>query len=296
MPTIRRNDRGLAIDAPAKINLFLEILGKRDDGFHELETLMVSVSLADTLTVEPADDLRLTIDGNPDLPTDDTNLILKAARLLAEHTGCSRGAHFHLTKRIPTGGGLGGGSSNAVAALRLASTLWELDVSDGELMKLGGRLGSDVPFFVADGPAICRGRGEIVEPCRLPWGELSLVLLFPAVHVSTPRVFQSGIIDLTSPRRTLSFLTGPPETNEARAAAGRLFNRLESATFELYPELNEIATMAGSLDAPGWRMSGSGSTFYVLAESPTHAEELARQISTDLCVCQVVSTLIHPPS
>ncbi|MFI5268953.1 MAG: 4-(cytidine 5'-diphospho)-2-C-methyl-D-erythritol kinase, partial [Chloroflexota bacterium] len=167
--------------ACAKINLTLEVTGKRPDGYHELISLMQTVSLADELSLEPAEDLSLDCDV-PEL-AGDNNLVLRAARLLG------RGGRFVLRKRIPAAGGLGGGSSDAAVALRLLDAAYHLRLSPEHLMEAATHLGSDVPFFLHAGTVLVKGRGELVQPLpdlRERW----LVLLNPGVPLSTARVFQ----------------------------------------------------------------------------------------------------------
>jgi len=167
---IRQDGAALRVDAPAKLNLFLEVLGRRDDGFHELETLMVTISLHDTLrfTEEPTPAIRLRCHGRGGVdgavPAGDDNLVVRAAKLLQEHSGTSRGATIDLWKRIPLSAGLAGGSTDAAAALVALDRLWELGLAPEELLSLAAELGSDVAFFVRGVPAaICRGRGEEIH-------------------------------------------------------------------------------------------------------------------------------------
>ncbi len=151
--------------APAKINLFLEILGKREDGFHELETVMVPLVFGDEITFAAAPDGMISLACNhPTLPTDDRNLAVRAAKQLAERCSVSRGVQITLQKNIPLAAGLAGGSTNAAAVLTGLARFWELNVSDNLLHEIAAGLGSDINFFLAHGTAICRGRGEQVEP------------------------------------------------------------------------------------------------------------------------------------
>ena len=160
-----RRDSAVVVRAPAKVNLFLEVLAKRPDGYHEIATLMVAVSLYDTLEFkeDPSGALRLRCDV-PELTTGPDNLVLKAAALLRQRTGCARGAEVRLTKRIPMAAGLAGGSSDCAAALDGLNRLWRLGLGRDELARLGGELGSDVPFFFHTPAAWCTGRGEVVTP------------------------------------------------------------------------------------------------------------------------------------
>ena len=156
----------MQLSAPAKINLSFQIKGRRPDGFHEIETLMAPVSLADRITIERAgeqDGIRFTCD-NPSLPADDDNLVVRAAKLFRRRTNVTTGITIALEKKIPHGAGLGGGSSDAAGTLLGLNELFAANLPEDELLKLAAELGSDVPFFVVRSPAVCRGRGEIVTP------------------------------------------------------------------------------------------------------------------------------------
>ena len=163
----RRSVTGVALNvrSPAKVNWYLRVLGRRDDGFHEIESLVSTVTLYDELAFTSRGDsiIELTCD-EPSIPTDGRNLIVRAADLLASQSGCRQGATCHLTKRIPVGGGLGGGSSNGASALMGLSGLWELDWPKERLMAPAGQLGSDVCLFLSGGSAVISGRGERIKP------------------------------------------------------------------------------------------------------------------------------------
>lgn len=185
-----------AIQAPAKLNRFLAVLGRRADGFHDLElvtTVLVGVAdLEDTLAAESASELSLSIDGpfGEGLTVDDANLVLKAWRLLEAEAGRALPARLHLTKRIPHGAGLGGGSSDAAAALKLGRELFGLDLDDTKLLQLAARLGSDVPLFLLGGTVLGLGRGERVFPLR-PIPLEPILLIHPGLHVGTPSVYRA---------------------------------------------------------------------------------------------------------
>jgi len=181
----------MKVRCPAKINLYLRILGKRPDGFHELETLMCPVSIFDEMEFEngPAD-VELQIEG-ADIPAGEDNLVVRAVRLLQEATGLRNGVRIRLRKQIPVGGGLAGGSSNAALTLRALNTFWKAGLSEAQLGQAAAKLGSDINFFLQDGPAICRGRGELVEPVELA-GEWQALLINPGFGVPTPWVRRAG--------------------------------------------------------------------------------------------------------
>lgn len=268
----------MTLPAPAKVNLFLEVLGKRPDGFHELNTCMVGLDLCDTLSFAPAHDLELTCDESS-LTTGEDNLILKAARQLQRHTGCPQGAAIHLTKRIPMEAGLGGGSSDAATTLRGLNELWELHLPTEELQSLAAELGSDVPYFVTGGAAWCTGRGEQVMPFELK-SELSLVLICPNRGLSTAEVYRR----LNAPKtvRADVAMKLALSSGDAAAIGTALFNRLEEPALPLLPLLaqlkQQLTALAASQPILGHQMSGSGSTYFVLCPSLVAAQQVAAAV------------------
>lgn len=263
--------------APAKVNLFLEILGKRPDGYHELETLMVTVSLHDELEFkeESSGSIQLTCDDR-ELSTGPENLIHKAAELLRRRTGCARGARIGLTKRIPMAAGLAGGSSDAAATLAGLNRLWDLGLPPADLMVLGAELGSDVPFFFAGPAAWCTGRGEIITPL-IPGTALDLVLICPPQGLSTAAVFRAVRV----PERPVSgdavrraFVAGDV------AELGRsLHNRLQAPAETLCPAVSEVRRRVEALAPAGHQMSGSGTSYFALCRGPDEARRIATALS-----------------
>ncbi|ADV64284.1 4-diphosphocytidyl-2C-methyl-D-erythritolkinase [Isosphaera pallida ATCC 43644] len=266
--------------APAKLNLFLEVTTRRDDGYHAIETLMVTLDWYDLLTArdDPSGLVRLTCD-DPGLPTDATNLVVRAAEAIRRDLGVTRGVAFHLSKAIPSESGLGGGSSDAASALLLLRTLWGLEDRLGpvRLAELAAGLGSDVPFFLTGGAAVCRGRGELVEPIACPryW----FVVVRPPFGIATTRVYHG----LELPARPTpigpvqeAFLSGDPE-----ALGGLLFNRLQPRAERLAPGLGRVRHALDELiphDCVGALMSGSGSACFALARTRDHAYAAAARL------------------
>src|SRR5205814_6234307 len=182
----------MQLSAPAKINLCFQVKGRRPDGFHEIETLMAPVSLADRITIERAgehDGIRFTCD-NPSLTAGDDNLVVRAAKLFRRRTNITTGITIALEKKIPHGAGLGGGSSDAASTLLGLTELFAANLPEDELLKLAAELGSDVPFFIVRSPAIRRGRGEIVMPTSLAT-KLRLVLFKPDFGIPTPWAYET---------------------------------------------------------------------------------------------------------
>ena len=250
---------GLSVTSFAKVNRDLRVRGKRRDGFHELDTVFQTVDLTEEIQFflegeEGSGEVVLSVEG-ADLPADGTNLILRAAAALRERYSVRRGARIHLSKKIPVGGGLGGGSFNAASALRALSELWKLPATEGDLLSLAASLGSDVPFFLLGGRARGRGRGEIVAP--LPDGPEEWVLLvFPPFSLSTAEVYG---------RLRARSLTGSPSATKVSGSGtggGPERNDLEQAAESLRGELRRIRSALAGAGARSARLSGSGSTVF----------------------------------
>ena len=267
----------------AKINWTLEVLGRRADGYHELRTLLQTVSLADSLSFSPADDGIELICDAPGVPLDDTNLIVRAARWLKEATGFTGGARIKLDKRIPIGAGLGGGSSNAAVTLLALQYLWGVKLSPGELFQLGARLGADVPGFFLGGTCIGIGRGDEVYPLAdISFGELLLVK--PDFGVSTGEVYGSLPDELTKPFSLDMMPFSLEAAYRSTFAPGKtlplLRNDLERSVFVRYPQLSEIKDRLTRTGACAAMMSGSGSTIFALFDSKAMLS-VARQEFSD---------------
>ncbi len=271
---------GVEVLAPAKLNLFLEVRDRRADGYHEIESLMVRVDLRDTLSFadDPSGRIGLTCD-DPALPTGPENLVIKAAGRLRAATGCTRGARIGLKKAIPAQAGLAGGSSDAAATLAGLDRLWGLGLPARRLDELAAEIGSDVAFFRHGPCAICRGRGELVEPVALPVA-LHFVLVCPPAGVSTAAVYRK-VIPPEVPRPIGAILEAL--TAGDIPALGRcLFNRLQPVAESLEPSLGAVrgalAGLGPSLD--GHLMSGSGSAYFGLARDRDAAEDAASRLQS----------------
>jgi len=252
--------KSFTLESFAKVNRTLRVLGKRADGYHEIDTIFQTVDLSDRMDFLEGEDaggeVTLTIEG-ADLPADDSNLILRAAAALANRTGARRGVRIHLSKKIPIGGGLGGGSSNAATTLIGLSTLWNLQLSDAELHPIAASLGSDVPFFLLGGRARGSGRGEILEPlpdCPEEW----LVLVFPGFSLSTAVVYGA----LAAPALTDSVAATNLRGSDSGGGPDR--NDLEPAAESLRGELRRFRAALLDSGATSARLSGSGSTVFGL--------------------------------
>jgi 4-diphosphocytidyl-2-C-methyl-D-erythritol kinase len=262
--------------APAKINLFLEILGKRPDGYHEIATLMAAIRLYDTLVFkeDPAGAIHLSCNQNK-LSTGPDNLIVRAANLLRETTGCRRGTNIRLVKRIPMSAGLAGGSTDAAATLAGLNELWRLGLNQVQLAELAATLGSDVPFFFGGPIAWCTGRGEVVTPLH-GTKALDLVLLCPPFGLATRDVYQKVTVP-AKPRGGEDICRAVRE-GDIEGIGRALFNRLEEPAEELCPELRGYKNRLADQKPAGVLMSGSGSTLFALCRTRAEARRVARQL------------------
>lgn len=265
----------MTIQANAKVNLVLRVLGKRPDGFHDIETLMVPISLSDELDVSifPGAGIEVQCD-DPDVPTDAGNLVWRAAAVFAAHTGLTFRTRIVLRKRIPHGAGLGGGSSDAAATLKALDSLHRTGVGDQALAKMAAEIGSDIPFFIRNRAAWCRGRGEIMEELPRPI-LLHLLLLKPPFPVSTAWAYK---------HRTQNV---PPI---AQAVAGmELVNDLESAVFGKHLLLPVMkAWLLGQSEVQAAMMSGSGSTVFAVlqGEATSLAARAKARFGESLWACE----------
>ena len=262
----------MTLETPAKLNVSLRVAGRREDGFHELETLMVPIpGLTDTLRVEEAEEFSFACEG-ADLPVDESNLVVRALRSFERKTCRKCRYRVVLTKRVPHGAGLGGGSSNAAAMLQALNTLEGAGLEMGELEALAADLGSDVPFFLRGVACWCRGRGELLEPTVVARHEV--VLLKPAFGVSTPDAYGRW-----QDSRQLSGV----EYAEQVLDETRLVNDLERPVFEKYLFLAEMKMWL--LDQPevrGALMSGSGATVFAVLRDGRTGDAVANRAREDL--------------
>jgi len=284
---IERSAAQIVVRAPAKLNLWFEVLGRREDGYHEIETLMCPISLYDTLYFkeEPGGQLQLTcerVSGSAgenrpepvEVPEGPENLVLRAVELYRRRAGVGSGARLRLVKRIPVAAGLGGGSSDAAAALAAASVVWAERLPRHELFALAAEIGSDVPFFLAGGPAICRGRGERVEPVASDrrW---HFVVAHPPVGLSTAAVYrncQPAPAPVSSAPMVRAFARG-----DLPAVGRLLFNRLEPPAARLSEWVTRLEEELADSQLVGFAMSGSGSSCFGLCRHRRQARRLAER-------------------
>ncbi len=282
------------LQAPAKLNLFLHVVGKRPDGYHELESVFVLIDWCDTLHIERTQSAAITrtdthayphpfvdvaspdsagsgdvteVACSPVLP--DQDLTVRAGRLLQAYTGCQAGAHIHLHKTIPSQAGLGGGSSDAAVTLLALCRLWQLTLSQAELMQLGLQLGADVPFFLQGQNALVKGIGERITPVNLPI--MSWVVIKPPMGLSTPRIFQDPDLIRDTPRLNESLEIA----DLAWWMHGR--NDLQAAALRLCPELSHGLDWFQTRGLSG-RMTGSGTALFAPYEHLEHFEGFVEHV------------------
>jgi len=260
--------------SPAKINLLLKVLGRRADGYHDILSIVDIVSLNDLLGVEEvSEDLVAVEDDKHLLPPGLANTVYRAATLLQETYHVKRGVRLFIQKNIPVGAGLGGPSSNAATALKALVKMWSLPISSAELLKLGAKIGADVPLFLYGKPCIMRGVGEQIAPIQIP--RIWYVIVYPAIILNTREVYQGLKMSLTLDQKHIT-LSGQLDTvfNVARV----LENDLERVAFSLHPEIRTAKERLRKAGAIGSLMSGSGSSVFGVFEKEGDARVAAEEV------------------
>ena len=266
---------------PAKINLGLHIHRKREDGFHELETIFQMVSLFDDVELELlSSGIKLECD-TPGIPTDDTNLVCKAALLLRKSYQVEgKGVSIRLKKKIPFGAGLGGGSGNAAGVLMGLNRLWDLNIEREKLFTLAAELGSDVPFFLTSPCALGKGRGErlkVLEPCS----KFQVLLVFPGFPIATSWVYQNLRLKLTKRPNNISILRKNLSLSDITSLGSQLYNDLESVVIQKFPEVKVVKDELWAWGALGVLLSGSGSTVFGIFDDPEKARVACASLNGD---------------
>ncbi|HJV47529.1 MAG TPA: 4-(cytidine 5'-diphospho)-2-C-methyl-D-erythritol kinase [Bacillota bacterium] len=265
----------LSVKAPAKINLTLDVLGKREDGYHEVEMVMTTIDLADRIDIYPRDDHRITIDCSAYfVPLGEKNHVYQMAQVLKTKLGIQKGVHFYIHKNIPVAAGLAGGSSDAAAALRGLNKLWGLGLSVEEMATLGSEVGSDVAFCVYGGTALASGRGEKIIPLSAPppaW----VVLAKPPIGVSTADVYGRVLMDEIHkyPPRSEEMVRAI-QHRDYKEMCEKMGNHLETVTLSLYPEVRRLKEQMLRFGADAALMSGSGPTVFCLVEKESRVSRI----------------------
>jgi 4-diphosphocytidyl-2-C-methyl-D-erythritol kinase len=265
----------IALSAYAKVNLGLEVLGRREDGYHELRTILQTVDFRDELTFEAEDSgIRLTTN-DPSLGTGRENLVVRAASVLAEAAGYRGGAFIHLEKQVPQGMGLGGGSSDAATTLVALDRLWNTRASPQDLHRLAASIGMDVPFFLYGGTALAVSRGDEVYPLEMPV-DFPIVLILPDFSISTAEAY--GNLRLTNREAGLKLLHFAWNLPEVRIGLRELVNDLENAAGDRVDSIQEYKRLLLDLGATSSMMSGSGSSVFGIFHDEASAEDAARSL------------------
>ena len=264
----------LSVASYAKINLGLRILRRREDGYHDIETVLQTIDLADCLSFSLIETTDILITASHTaIPTDQSNLCFRAALLLRESAQICKGCRIHIKKKVPVGAGLGGGSSNAAAALLALNQLWKVDCSSSQLVELAKQLGSDVPFFLHPGTALATGRGEILKYFNPTW-DYYVVVVYPKILISSHWAYENYKINLTNSKKDVkldSYLSHKIQLYEF----ARLFkNDFEKIVFVHYPWLQVIKENIQRSGAFYASLSGSGSAIYGLFMNKSDAESV----------------------
>ena len=278
---LSHDGRSIRISTPAKLNLHFELLKKRGDGFHEIETVMSTVSLFDELQFSVRNDglLQLNIvqegcTASESIPDDERNLILQAmSRLKARHGTADLGCDVFLRKRIPSAAGLGGASGNAAGALLAANWIWKLGLEPSQLDSVAAEIGSDIPFFFRGGTCRCTGRGEKIEQIDVPAG-MAIVIAKPKEGLSTAAVYGQCSVppQPNSADRILQHL----QTGSWNEVGDQLFNRLEEFAMSMTPAIGKLRNLFDRLECVGHQMSGSGSSYFGIFRNAADAQRAAK--------------------
>lgn len=277
------------IKANAKINLGLDVIGKRPDGYHEVKMIMQSVGLSDELILEKTDQgITLTTDSD-DLPPAEDNLVYKAAKLMFDAFRIPGGVHIHLQKAIPIAAGMAGGSTDAAAAMKGINRLFDLELPLSRLMELGVSIGADVPYCVLGGTALAEGIGEKLTPL-FPSPDFYIVLAKPDINVSTKYVYENLDLAAVKKRPDIQGMARAIEAGSLQGVLDRLGNVLETVTVPAYPVISSIKHRMRELGAVNSLMSGSGPTVFGIFLSERQAEFARGQIYDEGLAKQVFLT------
>ena len=290
----RKDMTGLRLRANAKINLFLEVLDKRPDGYHNIETVFQSIALHDVIVLRENAQMGVEIKcDHPHVPLDSSNLAYRAAELLLSESGKRYGVQICIAKRIPIGAGLAGGSTDAAATLIGLNALWGLGYSSEDLVCMGGELGADVPFCIVGGTALGRGRGDELTQLA-PFPETHLVIANPGFQVSTAWAYGSlKNLGLTRTRKSGNILIGKMQQRDVSGAGKELFNIFESVVAEEHPLVCGIKEEFVRSGALGVLMTGSGPTDFALARDMSNARYICERVShlADFCIITKTSNV-----
>ncbi len=275
--------RTIELASPAKINLYLDILGKRSDNYHDIVTVFERIDLCDTLrlTDKGVSDDSISITSNQhDLPSDENNLVFTACKLLKESFGVSKGVAIHIDKRIPIGAGLGGGSSNAATVLKGLVRLWGLDVTDDRLLDFGRRIGADVPFFIFNHAfAVGRQRGDEIVPIRSDL-EMWHLLLTPPVFVSTREIYGETNLNLTDKKADVTMIVRAIEHNDTEGVKKNIYNALKDIAAKKVADISKAKDFLERMGFDTISVTGSGPTIFLITKNRKEAESIKSKFNT----------------
>ena len=261
--------------SPAKVNLFLKVVSKRPDGYHNIVSIVDLISLFDVIHFEETSDDIVTVRDDKDvLPRDMGNTMYRAATNLKERFNIKSGIHICIEKHIPIGSGLGGPSSNAATVLKELVKIWKIDLNKNELNKIGGSVGADVPLFLYGKPCVMRGIGDLISPIELP--SLWYLIIYPNMSISTRRVYEGLKIVLTKKQNDIKLVA---KFNNAREISAILENDLEKVGILLCPTIQTIKERLIKSGAGGALMSGSGSSVFGIFETKEEAEQASASLA-----------------
>ncbi len=261
--------------ANAKINIGLRIVGKRPDGYHNLESIFQEISLRDELLIKPRESGIIIRSNIADLPRDEGNLCYQASRLLQSEAKLTTGIEIEILKNIPMGAGLGGGSSDAACCLKALNQIFGLALTDERLMELGSRIGSDIPFFINGGTALVTGRGEIIRPISF-FSDYQVLIVFPGTRISTAFIYKNFEMNLTKYKPDINFEAFALSAATLDVIGSFFMNDLESVAEKYYPGIGEIKKRLISIGAKYSAMSGSGAAVFGLFSKDANLVQLKR--------------------
>ena len=272
----------LRLLAPAKVNLTFEALGRREDGYHEVRTILQAIDLADEIAFEPAGELTLEVEPPGAAPIEG-NLALAAARLLRREVGVAAGAALRLLKRIPTAAGLGGGSSDAAAALLGLRRLWGIDVGGARLLELASRLGSDAPFFIAGGTALAAGRGERLSPLPSPVERFAVVAFSPGPELGDKTARMYGLLGSGQYSDGGTTTAVVRRLREGAPLGGGLINAFEAVAWQPYDAYERTRALFRRAGAERPMLCGAGPSLFALADDEAVADEMRERLEAGGC-------------
>ena len=280
----------MLVKAYGKINLSLDVVGKREDGYHLLKMIMQSVDVYDSISFEKCNKGINISCNKPYIPTDDKNLVYKAAKLFMDTYDINEGVNIYIKKNIPVSAGMAGGSTDAAAVFKALREMFKIDVDDNELMNLGVKIGADVPYCIIGGTALCEGIGEIITPLA-PFKNHILVLVKPNFGVSTKEVYKNLDTSKIFKHPNTNILIKAMEEENLEDVCGNMKNLLENVTLRKYPVLKRIKEDMIKMGAMGSMMSGSGPTIFAFFDDMLKAQRCYDKFKTQYREVYITRTI-----